>query len=90
MEVYFKPVFIRDYKKLPGNYKKKVKKICMKKLKNANSLKELAGYSIKKIKGFNNFFRIRVKDMRIGFKKKNKKLIFMRVLNRKDIYKKFP
>jgi mRNA interferase RelE/StbE len=46
--------------------------------------------NIKKIKGANNAFRIRVDDYRIGLFIESGVAEFVRVLPRRDIYRKFP
>ena len=90
MEIFFKPTFIKDFKKLPKEIKLIVKKICFEIVPQAKDLKELSNLNIKPIKGFKNFYRIKLKDYRIGFKKENNKIIFIRVKHIKDIYKYFP
>jgi mRNA interferase RelE/StbE len=54
----------------------------------ANSLVELP--NLKKLKGGGNYFRIRVGDYRVGVALEADTVIFVRFLNRKDIYKYFP
>ncbi|MFO7864606.1 MAG: type II toxin-antitoxin system RelE/ParE family toxin [Salinivirgaceae bacterium] len=44
----------------------------------------------KKLKGNKNAYRIRLRDYRIGFILENEAVVFIRFLNRKDIYKFFP
>jgi mRNA interferase RelE/StbE len=90
MEIFFKPSFIKDFKKLPREIRSEVKKICFEIIPKVKGLKEVKGLDLKQIKGFRNFYRIKFKDYRIGFKKENNKIIFMRVKHRKDIYKYFP
>jgi mRNA interferase RelE/StbE len=46
--------------------------------------------NIKKIKGASNAFRVRVGDYRIGIYIEHDSVEFVRVLSRRDIYKKFP
>jgi mRNA interferase RelE/StbE len=46
--------------------------------------------NIKKIKGSNYFYRIRLGDYRIGLEIKNETIELIRFLHRKDIYKFFP
>lgn len=47
--------------------------------------------NIKKLKGFKNFYRIRVGDYRIGFELIQKRIILLIIIShRKDIYKFFP
>lgn len=54
----------------------------------AESLAELP--SLKKLKGGGNYFRLRIGDYRIGLALEDDTVIFVRLLNRKDIYKQFP
>jgi mRNA interferase RelE/StbE len=54
----------------------------------ADSLAELS--NVKKLKGGGNYFRVRVGDYRIGIALENDTIVFVRFLNRKDIYKHFP
>ncbi len=46
--------------------------------------------NIKKLTGYQSFYRLRVGDFRAGLKLDNDVLHFMRFLDRKDIYKVFP
>lgn len=91
MRISFKPSFIKDFKSLPPEIKIEVRKICtgiFPKLKNLFDFQE---YRIKKISGFSKYYRIKIKDYRIGFKKEaDLRICFMRVKHRKDIYKVFP
>jgi mRNA interferase RelE/StbE len=57
-------------------------------IEQANSLAELS--NLKKLKGGGNYFRVRVGDYRVGIALENDTIIFVRFLNRKDIYKYFP
>jgi mRNA interferase RelE/StbE len=46
--------------------------------------------NFKKLKGSNNFYRIRIGDYRIGLEIENETVEFIRFLHRKDIYRYFP
>jgi mRNA interferase RelE/StbE len=46
--------------------------------------------NIKKLRGFRNFYRIRLGEYRIGLCFNDGIMIFSRFLHRKDIYKYFP
>jgi mRNA interferase RelE/StbE len=47
--------------------------------------------NLKKLTGYKDFYRIRLGDYRIGLRyTENQELIFIRFLNRKDIYKRWP
>ena len=45
---------------------------------------------IKKIKGGDNYYRIRVGDYRLGISVKGDTVTFIRFLHRRDIYRRFP
>ena len=90
MEVLFKKTFIKDFEKLPDNEKEKAREVCFFIFPEIENLTEFTKYPIRKIKGFSNYYRVRIGSFRIGFKKSNNQVIFMRVLNRKDIYRHFP
>jgi mRNA interferase RelE/StbE len=90
MKVFFKKSFIKDFQKLPEGTKEEIRHICFSVFPKINNLREFTLYPFKKLRGFNFYYRIKVKDFRVGFKKSNNEIIFMRVLYRKDIYKFFP
>ncbi len=46
--------------------------------------------NLKKLKGHGTYYRIRIGEHRVGLKIEADTVIFVRVLNRKDIYKYFP
>lgn len=46
--------------------------------------------NIKKLSGHKSAYRIRIGNYRVGFFYENNKVIFARVIHRKDIYKVFP
>ena len=46
--------------------------------------------NLKKLKGHGTYYRIRIGEYRVGLKIEADSVIFVRVLNRKDIYKYFP
>ena len=90
MEVLFKRTFIKDFKKLPKNIQEKVREICLFIFPETKNFNEIRHFPVRKIQGFNIYFRIKVGNYRIGFKKEGQSIVFMRVLHRKDIYRFFP
>jgi len=54
----------------------------------ADSLTELK--NVKKLQGYESYYRIRIGDYRVGIEVINEELIFTRLLHRKDVYKYFP
>ena len=46
--------------------------------------------NLKKLVGHKSAYRVRIGDYRVGFFYENQKVIFARIIHRKDIYKVFP
>ncbi len=88
MELEFRDSFLKDIKRIKeAAVKKKIIAVVADSRK-ATSL--LALKNVKKLEGSTDYYRIRVGDYRIGIKLQDETLIFMRCLNRKDIYRYFP
>ena len=90
MEVLFKKTFLKDFEKLPNNEKERIREVCFYIFPKIENLTEFTKYSIRKLRGFDDYYRIRIGNFRVGFKKSYDQIIFMRVLHRKDIYRRFP
>jgi mRNA interferase RelE/StbE len=89
LEVLYNERFLKDLKKIKKEkIYLKIEELCFEKLSNYNSISTIPGLS--KIQGYKNYYRIRIGSYRIGLKKTNNKIILMRVLDRKEIYKHFP
>jgi mRNA interferase RelE/StbE len=88
MQVFYEKSFLKDIKKINDkNIANKLKKILNKFEEEANLTTFL---NVKKLKGFDNFYRIKIGTYRLGFKYENESIEVIRFLHRKDIYKLFP
>ena len=88
MKVEFRDSFAKDLKNVKDKgLLKRVKEI-IEAVEKSDSLSEIL--NLKKLKGSGNYFRLRAGDYRIGIGLENDTVIFVRFLNRKDIYKYFP
>ncbi len=89
MYVEFDKAFYKSLDKVNDpTVKKKIEKIIIE-IDNAKSLNEIR--NIKKLIGFQYYYRIRLGNYRIGFELKNGvTLRFIVIAHRKDIYKVFP
>jgi mRNA interferase RelE/StbE len=89
MVCLFKRAFLKDLAELPTIYRKKIERLVFEEIP---SLKDITGkLGIKKMQGYENYYRIRIGSYRIGCEiQAGSKIIFYRVKNRKDIYKVFP
>ena len=88
MDISFKKIAIRDVNNLPNQNKEEITRILFDKLPKINSIDEIN--NIVKIKGYNNFYRIRCGNYRIGLKYVDNKIVIIRILHRKEIYRFFP
>jgi len=70
MRVFFKPSFIRDFNKLPTDIKDVVRKICVETSPNLGDFRNFRKHRVKLLKGFKNYYRIKIGEYRIGLKKK--------------------
>ena len=87
MKIIADKSFEKDLLRLEKKQKQEVANL-IQILKQFESLSEIT--SIKKLSGFKNLFRIRLGSFRIGFRLNGEKIILIRILHRKDIYKYFP
>jgi len=88
MQVFYEKSFLKDIKKINDkNIANKLKKILNKFEEEENLTTFL---NVKKLKGFDNFYRIKIGNYRLGFKYENESIEVIRFLHRKDIYKLFP
>jgi mRNA interferase RelE/StbE len=88
MRVLFERSFSRDLKKIRNKQVLKRVREVIAEAEAAASISEVA--NLKKLEGFDAYYRIRMGDYRIGIEVAEGKLIFVRVLNRKEIYRYFP
>jgi mRNA interferase RelE/StbE len=85
----YKKTFLKDLATLASGYREQIEKLIFEDIPRFNSVFGVLG--IKKMKGYKDYYRIRVGDYRIGCKvEKENKIIFYRVKSRSDIYKVFP
>jgi len=89
MKVAFKKSFLKDLKKLRD---KQLKNSIAKAIEEVEEAKEPAQIkNLKKMEGYNSFYRIRIGDYRIGLQLIDKEWIyFVAFDHRKDIYTHFP
>jgi mRNA interferase RelE/StbE len=88
VKVAFRSSFVEDLKDVKDRALLKRIKAAIETAEKAGSLSELS--SLKRLKSNKCYFRVRVSNYRIGLTLEQDTLIFVRFLNRKDIYKHFP
>jgi mRNA interferase RelE/StbE len=88
VKVEFKESFTKDLKGIKDKSLLKRAGELIETVEQAASLAEIP--NLKKLKGGGSYFRFRVGDYRVGIALENDTIIFVRFLNRKDVYKYFP
>ncbi len=88
MKVEFKESFAKDLKGVKDKVILKRVQELIEAIEKVDSLVDMP--NLKKLKGGGNYFRLRIGDFRVGISLENDTVIFVRFLNRKDIYKYFP
>lgn len=89
MKVQFDESFLKSLKKLKD---KKVREKLTELITNFEDIENLSEISgIKKMQGYETYYRVRVGDYRVGFElQTDKSILFILVAHRKEIYRFFP
>ena len=81
--------FLKDLANLPPIYRERIEKIVFEEIPELNNI--FGVLDIKKMRGYRDYYRVRVGAYRIGCKLEvENRIIFYRVKSRNDIYKVFP
>lgn len=89
MNLSFERSFLKSLDKISDEaVKNKIVEVIIN-VEEANSLHEIN--QLKKLKGFKNYYRIRLGDYRIGLEVQNNDMvIFVLIAHRKEVYRRFP
>lgn len=88
MIIKYEASFEKDLKNITDKgLLRKIKGI-IEEVKKANGPSSIS--NLKKLRGYETFYRIRTGDYRIGIEITQDKIIFTRILHRKEIYRYFP
>ena len=88
MKIEFRASFAKDLRKIKEASVKKQALAVISAAEQAGDLQEIE--NLKKLKGGDGYYRIRVGDYRLGLVFNENTLVFVRFLHRKDIYRYFP
>jgi len=88
MKIKFKASFLKAVKKIKEQKLKSEIADAIKEVESAEDLRQIK--QLKKLKGYKYYFRIRIKDYRIGLKIENETVYFVDIDHRKNIYRLFP
>jgi len=88
LRVLFRESFLKDIEALQDSALKKRIRKAIAQVKEATALKDVG--NIKKLKGGDLYYRIRMGEYRMGFVLEENTVVFIRCLHRRDIYRYFP
>lgn len=88
MDVLYESSFARDLKRVKDKQLLKQVQDVLEQVKAANNLGDIV--NLKKLQGFESYYRLRLGDYRIGIEVEEQTVIFVRFLHRKEIYRRFP
>jgi mRNA interferase RelE/StbE len=88
VDVLYESSFAKDLKRVKDKQLLKRVQNVIEEIKAANELVDVR--NLKKLEGYITFYRLRLGDYRIGIEVEDKIVIFVRILHRKDIYRRFP
>lgn len=89
MKTQYLPSFLKDIKALKSTpVFESIRALVFEEIPNILDFAEIR--QVKKLKGYENAYRIRVGDYRLGLTFDDETIIFYRVLHRKDFYNYFP
>jgi len=84
----FRKTFEKDLRKINDkSLLAKVKSVIMA-VEEATSLDDIA--NLKKLKGYEGYFRIRIGDYRLGIFLDGETILFVRIIHRREFYRYFP
>ena len=85
----YKKIFLKDLSEVHPDHRGNIEKLVFEEIPALSSV--FKAFDIKKMKGYDTYYRIRKGQYRIGIKiEDSQTVVFYRVKNRSDIYKVFP
>ena len=88
MKIRLKQSFHKDIKKIKEKSLKESLATVIESVESASSMQEIP--NLRKLKGYKDYYRIRLSDYRIGIQIKDDTVFFVVFGHRKDIYRNFP
>ncbi len=88
MKIAFEARFARDLKHICNKQLLQQVQQVIENVKEAATIDTVRG--LKKMQGYDTFYRLRLGDYRIGIEVVDDQVIFVRFLHRKDVYRYFP
>ena len=88
MKVEFKRSFVKDLERVRDKGLKERVRQAIERVEEAQTLQEIG--NVRKLRDGEQYYRIRIGDYRLGLVLEGDRVIFVRFLHRKDVYRYFP
>lgn len=88
MKSEFKASFLKAVKKIEDNQLKEDIEYAILNVESAENTRQICHF--KKLKGYKQYYRIKIGNYRVGIKQEGNTIIFVDFAHRKDIYRIFP
>jgi mRNA interferase RelE/StbE len=88
LKVAFRESFLKDLRAIKDQSVLRRIRECIETVEQVNKPSDIA--SLKKLKSQGQYYRIRIGEYRVGLRIEAETVTFIKVLNRKDIYRYFP
>ena len=88
MRVEFRRSFVKDVGRVRDRGLRERVREVIERLEAAGALQEIEG--VKRLRGGEGYYRIRVGDYRLGLILEGEKVVLVRFLHRKEVYRYFP
>ena len=88
MKVEYQKRFLKELSKIPYKTRKDIEEFVFTEVPNSRDIYEIG--KVEKMKSYFFHYKVRFGNYRVGIKVIDDKVIFKRVLHRKDIYRFFP
>ena len=89
MKAEYLPSFLKDLKRLRGSDAfNRIKAFAFDEIVTVSEMQTISG--IKRLKGGEDAYRVRIGDYRVGFYLRGETVVFARAMHRREIYRHFP
>lgn len=88
MQITYRKKFLKELVDIPLKHQRKIERFAFEQFPKSKTIFSLR--KIERLKGYPGYYKIRFGDYRVGLKIVGDKVVFERVLHRKDIYRHYP
>lgn len=88
MQITYQKRFLKELVRIPIKHRQRIERFVFDQFPQSKTIIETG--RIERLKGYQGYYKIRFGDYRVGLKIDGDKVVFERVLHRKDIYRFYP